>query len=228
MPFFDGTATLTNRNTFLDVDVQWCEEEQAHRRSHSTPPRAKFEEEDLEPDAKPFARLLSDCTTSDCTTASTEYRDFDCTFDRQTTQQSSASDGVQTGTQNSPASSFNTAVEEPRLETLHTVMIKNIPCRCRTTEVLRAVDSLGFAGSYDFFYLPTNRRNRQGVGYAFINFIEVGTAARFKDAIWGYRFPGRKSTKKVEVAAAELQGRAEIEAHFSGTHVVNTCYGPFV
>lgn len=33
----------------------------------------------------------------------------------------------------------------------------------------------------DFFYLPMNRRHRQGIGYAFINFQEKGTADIFKD-----------------------------------------------
>lgn len=33
----------------------------------------------------------------------------------------------------------------------------------------------------DFFYLPMNRRHRQGIGYAFINFRDLGVAARFKE-----------------------------------------------
>eukprot|EP00439_Symbiodinium_sp_Y106_P043864 s3699_g5.t1 len=107
-------------------------------------------------------------------------------------------------------------------------MIKNIPCRCSAGEVLRAVDSLGFAGTYDFFYLPMNRRHKQGIGYAFINFIQLGTAAQFKEAIWGYRFPGRKSTKQVEIAPAQLQGRDEVEAYFSHTQVVHTRYRPLM
>ena len=43
---------------------------------------------------------------------------------------------------------------------------------------------------------------RQGMGYAFLNFTELGTAARFEDAISGYCFPGRRSTKRVEVRRA--------------------------
>lgn len=34
----------------------------------------------------------------------------------------------------------------------------------------------------DFFYLPMNRRHRQGIGYAFINFQAEGTAKLFKEA----------------------------------------------
>ena len=42
------------------------------------------------------------------------------------------------------------------------------------------------------------------MGYAFLNFTELGIAARFKDAISGYCFPGRRSTKRVEVRRAVL------------------------
>eukprot|EP00435_Cladocopium_sp_Y103_P032106 s1587_g8.t1 len=93
-------------------------------------------------------------------------------------------------------------------------------------KVLAAVDQMGFEGSYDFFYLPMNRRHRQGIGYAFINFQEKGTAALFKDAMCGYQFPGRNSKKVVHVAVAQLQGRQEVDAYFSRTQVMHTRYRP--
>ncbi|CAK9042585.1 unnamed protein product [Durusdinium trenchii] len=111
-------------------------------------------------------------------------------------------------------------------QSVSTVMIKNIPCRCTTEEVLAAVDRLGFAGAYDFFYLPINRRHRQGIGYAFINFPQQGAAGLFKKAIAGYQFPGRKSQKVVHVAKAQLQGRQEVDAYFHHTQVLHTRYGP--
>ena len=110
------------------------------------------------------------------------------------------------------------------LEDLHTVMIKNIPCRCSAEEVLRAVDSLGFAGTYDFFYLPMNRRHKQGIGYGFINFIELGTAVRFKDAIWGYRFPRAKEHQagpgRRRSAAGPCRGGSLFQLHASGAHAL--------
>ncbi|CAE7741632.1 ML5 [Symbiodinium sp. CCMP2456] len=208
--FHDGSAVLVNRNSFLDVEIV----SRGNRRSQSTPPHARYEhvvEAEIN-QSKPFARMLSGSTVS------TDYRDcespVDSEFERQTTR-------------DSPCSA-NSDRDDLDLEDLHTVMIKNIPCRCSAEEVLRAVDSLGFAGTYDFFYLPMNRRHKQGIGYGFINFIELGTAVRFKEAIWGYRFPGRRSTKQVEIAVAQLQGRAEVEAYFSCTQVVHTRYRPLM
>ncbi|CAE7947356.1 ML5, partial [Symbiodinium sp. KB8] len=196
----------------------------ASRRARSAPAECRYEDfVDAEiNEAKPFTRTMTDRTVS------TDYRDFDSLldteFERQTSQQSSSSIS---GMQDSPTAGSGD-IEEPCLAQFQTMMIKNIPCRCTAGEVLRGVDSLGFAGTYDFFYLPMNRRHKQGIGYAFINFIELGTAAQFKEAIWGYRFPGRKSTKQVEIAPAQLQGRDEVEAYFSHTQVVHSRYRPLM
>ncbi|CAE7223557.1 ML5 [Symbiodinium natans] len=225
LPFFDGSAFLVNRRTFLDVDVDvQSSDVQASGRACSTPPWTRYVDScDVEEDAKPVSRILTGSTT-----VSTEDCNLECGFGRLTTQTSlSASDRLQMEVRDPPASASDN-IEESDLEDLQTVMIKNIPCRCSTGEVLRAVDSLGFAGSYDFFYLPMNRRHKQGKGYAFINFIETGTAACFKDAIRGYRFPGRESTKQVEIAAAQLQGRAEMEAYFSRTQIVHRSFRPLM
>jgi len=41
---------------------------------------------------------------------------------------------------------------------------------------LKMVDSMGFAGTYDFAYLPVDFQNQAGLGYAFINFVSVAHA----------------------------------------------------
>ena len=163
------------------------------------------EDEEEEEAGKPISHEISNGTVStDC-----QWLDaLDGEFDRQTTQHSTVG-AMSTCNQESMTDSPRVASWTEKsgdLASVHTVMIKNIPCRCDASEVLRAVDSLGFKGMYNFFYLPMNRRHRQGIGYAFINFRVLGTAEHFKNAICGYRFPGRRSTKQVEVARAKLQG----------------------
>mmetsp|Transcript_24121 Transcript_24121/g.39295 ORF Transcript_24121/g.39295 Transcript_24121/m.39295 type:complete len:235 (-) Transcript_24121:24-728(-) len=220
LTFIDGEVEVVNRNTFLDVDVLSPDSREELRRTKSCPALQFFHDEmhdglqspDIM-DSKHWARLITDSTQS------TEFRDsdsvaeFDMNLDAPNCD-SPNEEGVEPGD------------EGVDWQSVHTVMIKNIPCRCSTEEVLAAVDQMGFEGSYDFFYLPMNRRHRQGIGYAFINFQEKGTAAVFKDAMCGYQFPGRNSKKVVHVAVAQLQGRQEVDAYFSRTQVMHTRYRP--
>lgn len=92
-------------------------------------------------------------------------------------------------------------------EDVRTVMIKHIPCRCTRNEVLDAIEKLGFAGTYDFFHLPT-RRGHNNFGYAFISFTKPGTALAFHSAMTGFIFQTRKSSKAVKVVPARIQGFA--------------------
>lgn len=105
-------------------------------------------------------------------------------------------------------------------DTIMTIMIKNLPCRCWKDEVLAAVRHWGFHEMYDFFYLPTRRGLSQNLGYAFINFKEPGMAQRFRDRVHGQHFPARHSPKLLSVLPARLQGAGANARHFSGTRVM--------
>merc|ERR1719231_2049328 len=62
-----------------------------------------------------------------------------------------------------------------------TVMWKNIPNNYTRDDLLRLVDSEGFAGNYDFFYSPVDFTSNALVGYAFVNFVSTEAANRFYD-----------------------------------------------
>lgn len=110
-------------------------------------------------------------------------------------------------------------------EDVKTVMMKNIPCGCSRSEVVDAIESLGFEGKYEFFYLPT-RRCKSNVGYAFIGFPDPWVAAAFAKAATGYRFESRKSPKTVTIVPARIQGLNETVEHFKGTRVMNSKWSP--
>jgi len=57
-----------------------------------------------------------------------------------------------------------------------TVMIRNMPNNYTREMLLELVDSLGFAGTYDFAYLPVDFQSQAGLGYAFLNFSTVADA----------------------------------------------------
>jgi hypothetical protein len=99
-------------------------------------------------------------------------------------------------------------------------MIKNMPCHCRRSDILAAIEEVGFKHRHDFFYVPT-RRNRI-LGYAFISFPDSNTANEFAAAMAGYEFKNSPSGKSVVIAPACLQGIDENLKHFRKTAVMQT------
>ena len=99
-----------------------------------------------------------------------------------------------------------------------TVMLRNIPNKYTQTSLLEAIDSRGFRGLYNFFYLPVDFKNGCNMGYAFINFVNHDAADMFMNAFKGYQLPA-KSTKVCDVCWARVQGfKANIE-HYRNSPV---------
>ena len=57
-------------------------------------------------------------------------------------------------------------------------MIKNIPNKYTQRMLLQTLDRT-YDGTYDFFYLPIDFKNRCNVGYAFLNFKDYKTIVKF-------------------------------------------------
>jgi hypothetical protein len=102
----------------------------------------------------------------------------------------------------------------------YTVMIRNIPCGCSREDVLQAIDSVGFNGLYDFFYLP--RRRYKTMGYGFIGFPDPHLTRSFAESMTGYRFPTRNSKKVVSVVPARIQGLNSCLDHFKSTRAMHS------
>jgi len=108
-----------------------------------------------------------------------------------------------------------------------TVMLKNIPCRKLQEEVMELMDQNGFAGRYDFLYLPRDVKLQANLGYAFINFLSSEDARQFAKAMNGYRFTGSASSKSCLVVPAHVQGRMNNIAAFKRTEVMRSKRKPF-
>jgi RNA recognition motif-containing protein len=89
-----------------------------------------------------------------------------------------------------------------------TMMVCNIPCRVRHADLVEAIESMGFAQTYEFIHLPARREQRDSnLGYGFIHFFHGEDAERFALAFEGYRFEYKASTKACTVKVASCQGR---------------------
>jgi len=67
-----------------------------------------------------------------------------------------------------------------------TVMIRNMPNNYTRDMLLELVDEMGFAGAYDFAYLPIDFQSQAGLGYAFLNFATVADAQLCFDRFEGF------------------------------------------
>jgi len=104
-----------------------------------------------------------------------------------------------------------------------TVMIRNIPNRYSQNDLIDEMEELGFAGTFDFLYVPLDKGTMSNVGYAFVNFLEEASAKKCMAAFEGYRFKRhRKSSGKIgTVSVAHLQGLEANVRHYERS-AVNT------
>jgi len=95
-----------------------------------------------------------------------------------------------------------------------TLMMRNLPNSYSRAMVIAMLDEEGFAGKYDFLYLPIDFKSRAGLGYAFVNLLRP----EFVDEFWK-RFDGFtrwvvRSRKVCAVAWGAPQGlEAQIERY---------------
>jgi hypothetical protein len=113
-----------------------------------------------------------------------------------------------------------------------TLMIRNLPYTLTQQELLQALDGSGFAGLYDFFYLPHKFKEHKNLGFAFVNFLTPESAATFSnDWHHTFRFKMGSMHKPLNISAAAVQGRAANEraanSHKMG-RVKNNFFRPVV
>lgn len=89
------------------------------------------------------------------------------------------------------------------------------------------IDHKGFAGKYDFLYLPRDVKFQANLGYCFINFLSSEDAMSFAKEMSGHRFPGSASSKSCAVVPAHVQGLMNNMAAFKRTEVMRSNRKPF-
>lgn len=96
-----------------------------------------------------------------------------------------------------------------------TVMLKNIPNNYTRSMLLNLMDMWGFAGLYDFVYLPVDFTSQAGLGYAFVNLVRPDVVGRFWHTFNGFRQWELPTSKVCEVTwSGPFQGlRAHVERY---------------
>jgi len=67
-----------------------------------------------------------------------------------------------------------------------TVMLRNLPNNYTREMVLAMLDDAGFAGSYNFLYLPIDFKTQACLGYAFVNLVEPSEVPKFWETFNGF------------------------------------------
>jgi len=83
-----------------------------------------------------------------------------------------------------------------------TIMIRNIPNHYSQHQIMKELEVLGFAGTFDFFYAPMDRSTKCTVGYAFVNFLDHKVAEKCIRTLQNHWFVshGRQRVKQARVS----------------------------
>lgn len=95
-----------------------------------------------------------------------------------------------------------------------TVMIQQIPFEYTQKKLMHEINRGGFEGTFDFFYLPVNARNRGSRGFGFVNFLTASAAEAFYLRYQGQKLKHYEASTTLSVVPADVQGFEQSAAAF--------------
>lgn len=96
--------------------------------------------------------------------------------------------------------------KEPHTNT--TVILHHLPDRYTRTDLIQTLNDEGFAGLYDFVYVPMDFKTKACKGYSFVNLIDGEQAQHFIDRFHGRYWSSSKSSRACKATPSRLQGLA--------------------
>ncbi|KIY99534.1 hypothetical protein MNEG_8430 [Monoraphidium neglectum] len=99
-------------------------------------------------------------------------------------------------------------------------MIKNIPNKYTQKMLLQTIEE-SLRGTFDFFYLPIDFKNKCNVGYAFINMIQPRSILPLVERFDNRRWEKFNSEKVCQISYARIQGRAALISHFQNSSLMH-------
>mmetsp|Transcript_26875 Transcript_26875/g.25736 ORF Transcript_26875/g.25736 Transcript_26875/m.25736 type:complete len:982 (-) Transcript_26875:339-3284(-) len=100
-----------------------------------------------------------------------------------------------------------------------TVMVRNIPNKYQQQMLLEEIN-VGHEGTYDFFYLPIDFKNKCNVGYCFINFLDPKHIVTFVKEFNGLRWKSFNSEKVCAITFARIQGKGSMVSRFQNSSLL--------
>lgn len=80
--------------------------------------------------------------------------------------------------------------------------------------------NIGHEGTYDFFYLPIDFKNKCNVGYCFINFLDPKHIVAFVKEFNGLRWKSFNSEKVCAITFARIQGKGSMVSRFQNSSLL--------
>lgn len=98
--------------------------------------------------------------------------------------------------------------------------VRNIPNKYSQQMLLEEVN-VHHSGTYDFFYLPIDFKNRCNVGYCFINFLDPKLIPAFIEEFVGQRWKSFNSEKVCTITLARIQGKNAMISRFQNSSLLD-------
>lgn len=173
---------------------------------------------------RPLSRPAGDCIAylsplypSSCSASSTDHWDelsmtgfVETDVERSDSRNESTEESI--GSDNQFYSGDNHLYGEAPGDCMHTtLMVRNIARTSTQEDLVDALNSSGFRGTYDFAYLPFRALKKRNLGFAFVNFKTHTAAMAFYER-WhrSNTFAHRgKRSRHVTISVAKIQGIEE-------------------
>ncbi|CAE6510516.1 unnamed protein product [Rhizoctonia solani] len=110
---------------------------------------------------------------------------------------------------------------EAGLDTRTTIMLKNIPNKMSTKNLIDFIDVVT-PRAIDFLYLRFDFQNECNVGYAFVNFISISDLLKFMKARLGRKWNMYASEKVLGAGYANYQGKEALVEKFKNSSIMDT------
>jgi hypothetical protein len=99
--------------------------------------------------------------------------------------------------------------EENSSQMITTVMLRNLPCGFTRKALIGLLNKEGFAGAYDFVYIPIDFKSKLCKGYAFVNLADEEHVQRLIEVFDGFtRWIHCSSSKICKASLSHTQGLA--------------------